>query len=174
MNTLQTIQTIAKIGRVISKVIFVFCIVGFCLCAVGAVSLALGTPTLKLGGVTLQGILQENADMTTGSLYAALAAGAITCVGEGILAKFASRYFTKELADGTPFTVDGAKELLRLGILSVCIPIGIRIASEIAQKILETALTDVEPLKGIPEVSVGICVMVIILALVCKYGAEKS
>ena len=55
MNTLKTIQALAKIGKVFSKIIFVFCIVGLCGCLVGAVSLALGAESFKLGvGTFLQ------------------------------------------------------------------------------------------------------------------------
>ena len=33
-------------------------------------------------------------------------------------------YFKNELADGNPFTLRGAKELMRLGILTIAIPLG--------------------------------------------------
>ena len=172
MQTLQTIQTLSKIGKVISKIIFICCIVGFCGCIVGIVSLSLGAPTLKLGGITLESILQNEADATVGTLYAEMTAGAIFCVGEGILAKFSMHYLTRELADGTPFTQDGAKELLRLGILTICIPIATQTLAQIAHSILSKVLADVAPLdlEGIGAVAVG--VMLIVAALLCKYGAE--
>ena len=174
MNTLHTIQTISKIGKILSKIIFVFCIVGFCICIVGIVSLGVGAPTLKLGGVTLESILQTETDVTAGTMYATMAAAAILCAGEGVLAKFAAHYFDRELKDGTPFTLDGAKELLRLGILSICIPVATQIIAQIVQTILEKVLTDVEPPNMDLAGSAAVGVALIVMALLCKYGAQMQ
>lgn len=117
MKTLNIIQKLSKIGKVLSKIMFIFCIIGFCGCIVGIFSMALGAETLKFGGVTLESILNTEAEVTIGTVYAAMAAGMILCAGEAVLAKFAEYYFKRELADGTPFTFAGAKEMQRLGIL---------------------------------------------------------
>ena len=174
MKTLQIIQTISKICKILSKVVFVCCIVGFCLCIVGIISTAIGGPVLKLGGVSFESILQTEAGTTVGSLYALLAMSAIVCVGEGVLAKFASHYFERELKDGTPFNIDSAKELMRLGILSICIPIAVQIVVQIVVTILTKTMPDVEAEE--PEVagSVTLGVMAIVLSLVCRYGAELN
>ena len=174
MQTLQILQTISKIGRIVSKVVFVCCVVGFWLCIVGVISVAIGASALQVGNVTLESILQAEGNMTTGSLYATMAMCTIVCAGEAVLAKFAERYFTHELADGTPFTFDGAKELLRLGVLSICIPVGMQIIIQIVVTILTKVMTDVEAQK--PEIagSVTLGVMLVVLALVCRYGAELT
>ena len=39
MNTLKTIQTLSKIGRILSKIVYICCVVGFCGCIIGIVSL---------------------------------------------------------------------------------------------------------------------------------------
>lgn len=117
MKTLNIIQKLSKIGKVLSKIMFIFCIIGFCGCIVGIFSMALGAETLKFGGVTLESILNTEAEVTIGTVYAAMAAGMILCAGEAVLAKFAEHYFKRELADGTPFTFAGAKEMQRLGTL---------------------------------------------------------
>ena len=64
MNTLKTIQTLAKIGKIFSKIIFICCLVGFCGCIVGIVSLAIGAETFKLGGVTFHNMIENEARMT--------------------------------------------------------------------------------------------------------------
>ena len=174
MKSLQIIQTISKIGKVISTIVFVCCIVGFCMCIVGLVTTALGMTAVKLGGVTLQSILQNEAQMTEGTLYLSLIAGAILCAGQAVLAKFAAHYFERELRDGTPFTSDGAKELLRLGVLSICIPVAVQIASMIAEKIITRLFAGVESPDMDPAVSLTVGALVIILALVCRYGAELA
>ena len=40
-KTLQTIQTLCKVGRILSKIAFIICIVGAALCVAGIISLAL-------------------------------------------------------------------------------------------------------------------------------------
>ena len=172
MKTLHLIQTISKIAGIVCRVIFVCCIVGFCLCVVGVVSLALGVPTLKLGGVTLESILQTEADMSVGSSILAAAIGAVACAGEGILAKLAAHYFKREQADGTPFTFDGAKELLRLGILTICIPICMQIIAQIVQTILVKTLADTVPQDAEMGGAVAVGAVLIVLSFICKYGAE--
>ena len=42
MNTLKTIQTLSKIGKILSKIVYICCVVGFCGCIVGIISLGLG------------------------------------------------------------------------------------------------------------------------------------
>ena len=174
MKTLQTIQTLSKVGKILSKIVFVCCIVGFCFCVVGIVGVALGTPTLKLGGVTIDSLLQNEEGKTVGTLYAYMAAGAIVCIGEGVLAKFAEKYFHRELEDGTPFTLDGAKDLLQLGVLSICLPVGAQAAAQIVYKILAKMMEGVEPpdLEAAGSIAVG--VLILILSLVCRYGAELN
>lgn len=172
MKTLNTIQKLSKIGKVLSRIVFIFCIIGFCGGVVGILSMALGAPTLKIGGVTLESILSMEAGVTTGTAYAAMAAGMILCAGEAVLAKFAEHYFKRELADGTPFDLGGAKELMRLGILAICIPIGTQIIAEIVYAVMEQTLHGVAPFQFDHSSSVALGVMFIVMSLGCRYGAE--
>ena len=146
MRTLKAIQALSKIGKILSKILFIFCIIGFCGCIVGILSMALGAPTLKIGGATLESFLNTEAEVTTGTVYAAMAAGMILCAGEAVLAKFAEHYFKRELADGTPFNLEGAKEMQRLGILTICLPLGAQIVAVIVHAVMEQALQGVAPL----------------------------
>lgn len=123
MKTLITIQTLAKIGKILSKIIFICCIVGFCGCIVGIVSLAIGAESLKLGG-------------------------------------------------GNPFTLRGAKELMRLGILTVAIPLGTVIVCAIGVAIADVVYPGIDKLSVGEFSSVGLGVMMIVLSLFCRYGAE--
>ena len=151
---------------------FAFYIIGFCGCIVGILSMALGAPTLKIGGITLESILCIEAGVTTGTVYAAMAAGMILCAGEAVLSKFAEHYFKRELADGTPFTFAGAKELQRLGILTICLPIGTQIVAEIVHAMMEQTMQGVAPLQLNNDGSVTLGIMFIVLSLIGRYGAE--
>ena len=90
MKTLNNIQKLSKIGKVLSGLVFVFCIIGFCGCIVGILSMALDAP----------------------------------------------------------FDLGGAKELMRLGILAICIPIGMQMIAEIVYAVMEQALYGVAPFQS--------------------------
>ncbi len=173
MKTLGTIQTLAKIGRVFSKIVFIFSIVGFCLGIAGIISLAAGAETVKLGGVTFESFIQDKADISLGTIYASITVGTIMCIGEAVLSKFSEHYFKREIADGTPFNADGAKELKRLGILVICIPVGTEIVCQIVYEIFANVLKNVSEYSFEHNGSIMLGVMFIIMSLICKYGAER-
>ncbi|MBQ9545108.1 MAG: hypothetical protein IJV00_08275 [Clostridia bacterium] len=173
MKTLKIIQTLMKIAKILCRIIFIFCIVGFCLCAAGIVSLALGVETLKIGDVTLHGLIENEAGIGMPELYAAIAVGMVFCVSEAVLCRFAENYFKNELADGTPFTLRGSKELLRLGILAVVIPLAALIVCSIGLGIAAHFYPAVEKIRLSDYSSVGTGVFMIILSLFCRSGAEQ-
>ncbi len=168
MKTLKTIQTLAKIGKILSKIVFILCLVGGIGCIVGILCLA----GLSLGGVTVHGMIEISAAISMGTCYTAMAMGIIFCAGEAVLAKIAERYFKSELADGTPFTLDGAKKLMHLGICTICIPIGTIIAASITYEIMQYCFKDVADMHLNDSTSVGMGLMLIIMSLLCRYGAE--
>ncbi len=172
MKTLHTIQVLAKIGKIVSKVIFVFCIVGFCACAVGILTLALGLETFRLGGVTICGLIENSSGMDAPTMYAAMASGMVFCAAEGVLCKFAEVYFRNELADGTPFTRHGAKELLRLGILAIAIPLCAAILCTIGLNIAGVVYPAMDKLSFGGSSSAGLGIILIVLSLFCRYGTE--
>ena len=174
MKTLNTIQTLAKIGKILSKIIYVCCIVGFCGCIVGIVSLAIGAETFKLGGITVHSMIENKAGMNLPTLYASMAVGLLFCAVEAVLCKFAEIYFKNELADGNPFTLRGAKELMRLGILTIAIPLGTVIVCSIGVSIADNIYPGIDKLSIGEFSSVGLGVMMIVLSLFCRYGAELN
>lgn len=172
-STLNTIQTLSKIGRVFSKIIYICCIVGTVSCIIGMASLAAGLDgALKWHGVTIHGIIESSADMSVGNLYAAMATGLIFCIAEGIIAKFAEVYFKHELSDGTPFTLAGSKELLRLGILTIALPLGGTVLAAIIHGVMEHAMAGVTDVTRGDLSSVSLGVMFLVLSVVLRYGAE--
>lgn len=173
-KTLKTIQVLSKIGRILSKTAFVCCIVGFCGCVVGIISLAAGFEAVKIGGVTIKSILRNEAGLSTGTLYASMAAGMVLSAGEAVVAWFAERYFERELGDGTPFDLGGAKQMLTLGIIVICVSVGAQMLAGIVYAIFRATM------EGVGEYSFGefgsaaIGVMFILTSLICRYGAELT
>lgn len=172
MKTLKTIQTLSKIGKIFSKIISIFCLIGIGGCVVGMLAMGIAQESIKLGGVTLHSILETEAGISTGTIWAAMIVGIFLCIGEWVVAQMAHRYFDHELKAGTPFTMEGAKELLYLGISATWIPLAAAILGQIAQDIIAQFMENVAPIKldGFDSVAIG--VMMIVLSLFCKYGAE--
>ena len=177
MKALDTIQTLSRIGRILSKIARIFSIIGLCGCVAGLLSLTLGRGGLiKLGGVTLHSFLDERFGYNIKSICAALSGWLILCAGEAVLAGFAERYFKNELQAGTPFTTDGAKELRRLGILTLCIPTGCALAARIAEGVLAGMLkierADMLDLCTEGGAHLALGVMFLFVSLLCRNGTE--
>lgn len=178
-NTLEKLQTLGKIGGILSRIAFTFSVIGFCGCVAGLLSATLGNGTiLRWGGVTLHGILSGGAADNLESTCAALSGLLIVCAGEAVLAGFAAAYFRNGQRDGTPFTLRGAKELLRLGILACVLPVASATAASIAEGIVAGHLSAAG--DGFSDrffqndVSFALGVMFLVMSLLCRYGAEQS
>ena len=173
----KILQTIAKIGKILSKVVFVFSIIGICGCFVGLFSNVFGSgKVFKIGGVTIYGLLADFDAYNVKSISAALVAWLIVCVGEAVLAKFAELYFHNAEASGTPFTHKGARELRRLGIMMIVIPTGCAVLAKIVQGIM-TGFMNVtadgwSERNFDNEASVIVGVMFIACSFLCGYGAD--
>lgn len=177
MKSLKTLQTLSKVGKILSKIMFVFSLIGVGGCVAGLLSIMFGNGTMiKIGDVTLHGILENTNNYNFNSISATLAAVLIICAGEAVLAKFAEIYFRNELAAGTPFTRNGANELLRLGILTIAIQVGCTALAEITQGII-AGFMNVEIISQTErmfdnESSIVLGIMFIIGSVLCRYGAE--
>ena len=177
MKSLNTIQKLSKLGRVLSKIAFIFSVIGFCGCIAGLLSLCFDTGSLlKLGGVTLHGLIFAEYGYNIKSIGAALSGWLIVCAGEAVLAKFAEQYFKNELRAGTPFTLAGSKELLRLGILTLAIPTGCAVLGSIAEGViagfLQVERAAAMDLQFDNEASIALGVMFLLGSLLCRHGAE--
>lgn len=177
MKSLQTIQKFSKIGKILSKMAFIFSVISFCGCIAGILSMSLGNGSLiKLGGVTLHKLISEEYGYNIKSITATLSGWLVVCAGEAVLAKFAEVYFQNELKAETPFTLAGAKKLLRLGILTIAVPTGCAVAGSIVEGII-TGFMKVEKAAAMDmyfdnEASIVLGIMFILGSLLCRCGAE--
>ncbi len=172
-KTLQTIQTIVKVAKIVCNVAFVCSLVGAILCLVGIASV--GFPSsVKIGGTTIHSIVGNSSGVSQGALYGKLAAGAIMCAASCVVSKLAVRYCSRELNDGTPFTLQGARGLLKLGICTICVPLGGIVAASICNAIVGNHFEGVPGLSVSGNGFVSAGAMLIFVSLICKYGAELS
>ena len=174
MKTLNAIQTLCKIGKVLSKIIYICCMVAFIVCAVGVVAMLIGEQSIKIGGTTLHGILESEAGANMGTSWAAIVVGLILSAGEYVVARMAYRYFDHELNAGTPFTLEGAKELMRLGISAIWIPIVSHVLAQVAHDVIGKFMENVEAISLDNPDSVTLGIMFICISLLCRYGAESD
>lgn len=173
----KILHKIAKIGKILSKVAFVFSMIGICGCLVGLLSNLFGSGKIfKIGGVTIYGLLTDLGAYNVKSISTALVAWLIVCIGQVVLAKFAELYFGNALMAGTPFTKAGARELRRLGIMEMAIPTGSVVLAEIVQGIMTGFMNGTADggtdLNFDNEVSIIVGVMFIACSFLCGYGAE--
>lgn len=170
-KSLKTIQTIAKIAKVISNIIFVFSIIGAIACILSVSAMA-STQNFEIEGQTIVTLI-ESSGMNFVTFMFSCVSAIIICIGSAIVSKFAAIYFSNELEDGTPFTYAGAKELLRLGIISIAIPLATSIILSIAfvsTKLFWPSLSE-DALTG-DSISIGFGLMLIVMSVIFKHGAE--
>lgn len=165
-KTLNTIQTIMKVARVLAKIMFVIAIVG----AVGSV-FGLGA-LIGLGAENLHGIIQYEGSIE--GVYSACAIAIVSCVAQIVLSRLAIKYFNNEIAAGTPFTFDGAKELFRLGVINIAVSLGASFLSALIVGILWVYFpgTDAANVEGYASIGTGLFMMFI--SSIFKYGAEVA
>ena len=147
MSSLDKIQKLSKLGKILCSIVFVFCVIGIIGSVVGIAFLA-------------------------ANIYMVVAI--ILCSGEAVIAKFAEHYFKGELLDGTPFNMERAKELTRLGIITIGVSIVTEMVAAIVYEIMSFIFVNTDSLEIGNWGSVGIGITFIIVSLICRYGAERG
>lgn len=173
MKTLNLIQKFMKVGKIISKIIFICCCIGAiaCFVSIGLLAIISNLP-IEIEGQTLVDYIMQTGEVNINELFPSMAALVFICAGEAVVAKFAEIYFNNELNEGNPFTFTGAKELLRLGVLKISVPLVAVMIAEITSSII-AAIIDCEnnfSIESGENIIMGI--MLIIISFIFKYGAE--
>ncbi len=166
MKTLNLIQRIVYIIRIVTLVVAICAFVGAAIMLIsGAIMLAV--PTLVDIELFNELLIESGAPGAT-QLAATLFAETIIVVGQAVVLLFAYDYFGRELKDGTPFTLRGAKELMIVGILTAAVPFG---TSAIAS--MMTSIAGIS--NGITissDISLGLAL--VFVSLILRYGAELN
>ena len=64
MESLKTIQKISKLGKIVSKIIYIFCIVGLILCIIGGLGLTFIPDNLEIANLKIHGLIESNFDFS--------------------------------------------------------------------------------------------------------------
>ena len=177
MKNLETVQKVFGVFKILSRVFMTLCFVaaGFCLVS-GIIFLADADAVIgKIGSVEIKLpviVDTEGANLGNeyyGSYLLAFFAGTLC---EGILLALACRYFSLEQKEGTPFTENGAKTVLNLGIWSIILSV---VSSAVQSVIISfMKMSDFsEMFDGLSnEYGIILGVSLILLSLVLRYGAD--
>lgn len=172
-KTLSTIQTLAKVAKIICKVLFILGIIGSAGMLLGIVTLPFASAALKIGGVSVYGLLGPDAAALPKTVYATLGAAFVECVCATVLAKFAELCFKHQCEAGTPFTLGCANEYKRLGILTLCLSLGGAIVAGIVYTVVLTVIGETGSYESALGGEFAFGVMLLVLSLVFRYGAES-
>lgn len=170
-KSLKTVQTVCKVCKVLAEIAFVMFVVIVALMLAAAIFTGTGKmdALLSSGGVVLDDMLQQTG-VTQDYMVAVLVCMTIIIAAEAVVAKFINVYFKHELKAGTPFTFEGAKEMLRLGIITIAVPVGASLAATIVFDIMAAG-------SGLDsefnfEISLGMGLMFLALSPLLKHGTE--
>lgn len=173
-KNLETIQKVFGVFKVLSRVFMILCFVAAGITLVSGIMLFAdaNVPIAKIGGTSIYlPVFFDVKDFALGNEKVAwiLISAFITSLCEGILFAHANRYFITEEKEGTPFTENGAKLTLRLGITAIVLSV----VSAASQGVIYELLK-------IPEVygeisnswGVTLGVTLILFSLIVRYGAD--
>lgn len=170
-KSLKTVQTVCKVCKVLAEIAFVMFVVIVALMLAATIFTGTGNfdALVSSGGVVLDDMLQQTG-VTQDYMVAVLVCMTIIIAAEAVVAKFINVYFKHELKAGTPFTFEGAKEMLRLGIITIAVPVGASLVATIVFGIMAAG-------SGLDsefnfEISLGMGLMFLALSPLLKHGTE--
>lgn len=170
-KSLKTVQSVCKVCKVLAEIAFVLLIVGAVLMLACGIFIGAGKmdALLDSGGLVLDDMLQLSG-VTQEYVTAVFICMTIIIVAEAVVAKFINVYFKHELKAGTPFTFEGAKEMLRLGIITIAVPAGASLVATIVFGIMAAG-------SGLDsefnfEISLGMGLVFLALSPLLKHGTE--
>lgn len=85
MSSLDKIQKLSKLGKILCSIVFVFCVIGIIGSVVGIAFLAAGVDAIHIGGVTLKSIVQTNSGTSIGTANIYMVVAIILCSGEAVI-----------------------------------------------------------------------------------------
>ncbi|MBR7091094.1 MAG: hypothetical protein IKC79_01415 [Clostridia bacterium] len=166
MNSLEVFQAFMKVFRVLTIIAFVMFVISFV--SLIFVFFASMSPEFleQINGILIEMDMQEFGN----DVQPLLLTSAISMLGAGIATFMAMRYLKHEVQQGTPFNLDGAKELFVVAIVNIATPIAISIINGIIVACYGTTL--LEEASMMTDSVLGGGLMLLAGSFAFKYGAE--
>lgn len=170
MKSLQTIQKTFRVFQTLSKIAMILSFVWAGLAALGLLCGIVWYSGGNVFGANQELLLTITVTGGLTEMIGVLLVDFILALTDGILLVFALRYFKSEKMDGTPFTRHGADRILRLGILTIALPLLAAILSALVCELLTLPQDAVRDWGNLNSLTMGI--VLILASLVFRYGAE--
>lgn len=164
MKSLEIIQKIVKVLRILAKIAYIFCIIGAVASAIGAASLFAIDENSEIWKKALEAIQPDTIDLA--AVRCTCLTGVFVCAAGAVLSWFSKRLFEDELAAGTPFDRNICKDVLKVGIIYLAVSV---VSGIIIAIIYACFKLDADG-SGFPGFTTGI--VYIIFWLLCRYGAD--
>lgn len=176
MDSLKTLMTIARVGKVVCTILFVLAIIGACCCALLMCLVLLFGGLISAIASTWTGTFMVNfGDSGMAWAFAYALVGILSCCGMAVCLKLERDYFKYLLNAGTPFTYDGAKRLFDIGLANVIITVATSVFAGIVTLIFSFIFDiNADDILSIGMGSIWIGVTFIIISIICKCGAEMQ
>ena len=164
MKSLEIIQKIVKVLRILAKIAYIFCIIGAVASAIGAASLFAIDENSEIWKKALEAIQPDTIDLA--AVRCTCLTGVFVCAAGAVLSWFSKRLFEDELAAGTPFDRNICKDVLKVGIIYLAVSV----VSGIIMAIIYACFNLDADGSGFSGFTTGL--VYIICWLLCRYGAD--
>ena len=164
MKSLEIIQKIVKVLRILAKIAYIFCIIGAVASAIGTASLFAIDENSEIWKKALEAIQPDTIDLA--AVRCTCLTGVFVCAAGAVLSWFSKRLFENELAAGTPFDRHICKDVLKVGIIYLAVSV----VSGIILAIIYACFNLDADGSGFSGFTTGI--VYIICWLLCRYGAD--
>ena len=167
MEQLERIQKTFRVLQILTKIAYVFSIVGAIICAVGALCAAAWYTGGQVFSLFGEPITPFAVGDSLNQTLAVLLSDMVMLTAEAILLSFACKYLKAEQAEGTPFTETGAEQLKKLGIRCIWLPIVAVVVVSVIGVCCNAE--DVGGYSNLPSIATGI--VLILASMIFRYGA---
>ena len=167
MKTLGTIQKTFHVFMILAKVAAILSFVAAGLALLAACCGMVWRNGGTVIGMQMDAVVSMTGEADANSMIGLMLAEGVFALTNGVLFLMAYLYLKHEQADGTPFTVDGAQRVKRLGIRVIVLPLVAQIVAGVIYGCFAMSRKDT---WGDGCVLLGI--VLILTSLVLRHGAE--
>lgn len=168
METLESIQKTYKVFKTLAKIAMILSFVWAGTTLAGLLCGIAWRTSGSVIGISMENALKLTQTVGLNQMIGVLLADFVFALTDGFLFFFANRYFKQELADGTPFTLAGARQVKSLGIKTIVMPLVAVIISAVIYECFDLA----RPGDWGNGTAVVLGIALILFSLVLRYGAE--